>query len=49
MPLLKPLCGLKTAKLPKELETRGIQIPDKITKIELEADLQGVLRGFVNL
>eukprot|EP00731_Ephydatia_muelleri_P001948 Em0001g1948a len=43
MPLLKPLCGLKKAELQKELRTRGIKTPDKITKKELEADLQGIL------
>ena len=48
-PLLKPLCGLKKAELRKELRTRGIKTPDKITKKELEADLQGILRGFVRV
>ena len=49
MPLLKPLCGLKIAELQKELRTRGIKTPDKMTKKELEADLQGILRGFVRV
>ena len=43
MPLLKPLCGLKKAELQKELRTRGIKTLDKMTKKELEADLQGIL------
>ena len=49
MPLLKPLCGLKIAELQKELRTREIKTPDKMTKKELEADLQGILRGFVRV
>ena len=46
---LKPLSGLSKTQLQLELTLRGIDVPSTALKKELEANLQGLLRGFVRV
>ena len=49
MSTLKPFENLRKAELELELAQRGITFPKKTNKIELEANLLGLLSGFVRV